>query len=60
MKEFTVTFSVEVTDTVTGDSIDEYVYDDKAAIEYWLKKELVVDDVKVKGNVKVFEREVEE
>lgn len=56
MKEYTITYTAEITEVFTNEGIDEPAELDKDNIAAWIEDKLKVDDVHVK-NVKVFERE---
>lgn len=53
MKEYTITYTAEVTEIIKGELSPN---NDPETIAKWVKRELNADDVKVK-NVKVFERD---
>lgn len=54
MKEYTITYTAEVTDVYEAECLPEHMTNPEAMAE-WIKCKLEVDDVHVK-NVKVFER----
>lgn len=57
MKEYTLTYTAEITEVIKSD-IPLYLHDnDKNAIANWIGSKLDVDDVHVK-NIKVFERDI--
>lgn len=58
MKEYTLVYNAEITEVFTSEGIDEPAELDKDNIAAWIEDKLKVDDVHIKGNVKVFEREV--
>ena len=58
MKEYTLVYTAEITEVFTNEGIDEPAELDKDNIAAWIEDKLKVDDVHIKGNVKVFEREV--
>ena len=60
MKEYTIIYNAEITEVFTSEGIDEPAEFDKDNIAAWIEDKLKVDDVHIKGNVKVFEREVTE
>ena len=55
MKEYTIIYNAEITEVVEAEELAEM---DKEQIAAWIESKLGVDDVHVKGNVKVFEREL--
>ena len=55
MKEYTIIYTAEITEVIKG---DEYREMDKEQIAAWIESKLGVDDVHIKGGVKVFEREL--
>ena len=58
MKEYTIIYTAEITEVFTSEGIDEPAELDKDNIAAWIEDKLGVDDVHIKGNVKVFEREL--
>lgn len=62
MKEYTIIYTAEITEVKKADTpadIEQvYAEIDKEQIAAWIESKLGVDDVHVKGNVKVFEREL--
>lgn len=54
MTETTLIYTAEITEVVLGQA--EIL--DKERLAAWIESKLKVDDVHIKGNVKVFEREV--
>ena len=58
MKEYTIIYNAEITEVFTSEGIDEPAELDKDNIAAWIEDNLKVDDVHIKGNVKVFEREL--
>lgn len=62
MKEYTLTYTVDITDIIRKDGVinnelPEYFTNPKD-VAHWIKKILEVDDVHVRPNIKVFERDV--
>lgn len=55
MKEYTIIYNAEITEVIKG---DEYREMDKEQMAAWIESTLGVDDVHIKGGVKVFEREL--
>lgn len=55
MKEYTIIYNAEITEVIKGDEFREM---DKEQLAAWIEDKLKVDDVTIKGNVKVFEREL--
>ena len=62
MKEYTLVYNVEITEVKKADTPADteqvYAEIDKEQLAAWIESTLGVDDVHVKGNVKVFEREL--
>ena len=58
MKEYTLIYTAEITEVFTSEGIDEPAELDKDNIAAWIEDKLQVDDVHIKGGVKVFEREL--
>lgn len=58
MKEYTLVYNAEITEIFTSEGIDEPAELDKDNIAAWIESKLKVDDVHIKGGVKVFEREL--
>jgi hypothetical protein len=54
MKEYTIIYTAEITEVKKGDAPEI----DKEQLAAWIESTLGVDDVHIKGNVKVFEREL--
>ena len=59
MKEYTVTYTAEITEVVKTDDIENYVYTDDSDLAGYVAHKIDADDVHVK-NIKMFEREVKE
>ena len=57
MKEYTLTYTVDITEVIKPTEEIREGFDDKNAIANWIGAKLNVDDVHVK-NVKVFERDL--
>ena len=55
MKEYTIIYDAEITEVIKGDEFREM---DKEQMAAWIESKLGVDDVHIKGGVKVFEREL--
>ena len=55
MKEYTIIYDAEITEVIKGDEFREM---DKEQMAAWIESTLGVDDVHIKGGVKVFEREL--
>ena len=55
MKEYTIIYNAEITEVKKAEELAEM---DKEQLAAWIESKLGVDDVHVKGNVKVFEREL--
>ena len=55
MKEYTIIYNAEITEVV---EVEELADIDKEQLAAWIESRLKVDDVHIKGNVKVFEREL--
>ena len=55
MKEYTIIYDAEITEVIKGDEFREM---DKEQMAAWIESTLKVDDVHIKGGVKVFEREL--
>lgn len=54
MKEYTIIYTAEITEVIKGDAPEI----DKEQLSAWIEDKLKVDDVHIKGAVKVFEREL--
>ena len=55
MKEYTIIYNAEITEVVEAEELADI---DKEQLAAWIESRLKVDDVHIKGNVKVFEREL--
>ena len=55
MKEYTIIYNAEITEVVVAEELADI---DKEQLAAWIEDKLKVDDVHIKGGVKVFEREL--
>ena len=62
MKEYTIIYNAEITEVKKADTPADteqvYAEMDMEQLAAWIESTLGVDDVHIKGNVKVFEREL--
>ena len=54
MKEYTLVYNAEITEVKKGDAPEI----DKEQLAAWIEDKLKVDDVHIKGGVRIFEREL--